>query len=130
VATVPALEPTTRSYDLGDFSMSRAAGFGGGEVRFLHGGDDPLGHDASLGYEAISGAELELIREHYRGQDGSHVSFTLPAIIWQGHPVGGIVPDGGRWRYAAPPEETHRSGDLYDVTVALRYVGTEPPSVA
>ena len=130
MATFPALEPTTRSYDLGDFSMSRAAGFGGGEVRFLHGGDDPLGHDASLGYEAISGAELELIREHYRGQDGSHVSFTLPAIIWQGHPVGGIVPDGGRWRYAAPPEETHRSGDLYDVTVALRYVGTEPPSVA
>jgi hypothetical protein len=130
VAIFPALEPSTRTYDLGDFSMSRAAGFGGGEVRFMHAGADPIGHDASLGYELISGAELTLIRDHYRGQDGSHLSFQLPAIIWQGHPVGGILPTFGRWRYAGPPDETHRSGDLYDVTVSLRYVGTEPPSVA
>ena len=130
MASFPPLEPTTRSYDLGDFSMSRAAGFGGGEVRFLHGGDDPLGHDAELGYELISGAELAEIRNHYRGQDGGHVSFTLPAIIWQGHPAGGILPEEGRWRYAGPPDETHRNGDLYDVTVALRYVGPEPPSIA
>lgn len=130
MAVFPALEPTTRSYDLGGFSMSRAAGFGGGEVRFLHGGVDPLGHDAALGYELISGGELTEIRNHYREQDGVHVSFLLPAIIWQGHPVGGILPAGGRWRYAGPLEETHRSGNLYDVTVPLRYVGPEPASIA
>ena len=130
MAIFPEIEPSTRSYDLGDFTMSRVAGFGGGEVRFFHGGDDPIGHDATLTFELISGAELEEIREHYRGQDGGHVSFTLPAITWQGHPDGGILPEASRWKYTSPPEETHRSGDLYDVTVAIRYVGIEPPSVA
>lgn len=129
MALFPALEPSTRSYVMGDFSMSRAAGFGGGDVRFLH-SEAELGHDATLTFEVISGTELALIREHYRGQDGGHLSFLLPAIIWQGHPAGGILPGTGRWRYAGPPEETHRSGDLYDVVVPLLYVGTEPPSVA
>jgi hypothetical protein len=110
--------------------MSRATVFGGLDTRFMHGGADPIGHAAELGYEGISGAELALIRDHYRGQEGGHLSFLLPAIIWQGHPVGGILPTTGRWRYAGPPDETHRSGDLYDVVVALRHVGTEPPSVA
>ena len=130
MATFPSIEPSFRSYDMGGFAISRATFFGGINTRFLHGGPDPIGHVAELGYESISGAQLTLIRDHYRGQDGGHLSFLLPTIIWRGHPVGGILPTTGRWRYEGPPEETHRSGDVYDVSVALQLVGIEPVSIA
>ena len=123
MALFPALEPSTRSYVMGDFSMSRAAGFGGGDVRFLH-SEAELGHDLALTFLDRSDDDLASIREHYRGQDGGHVSFQLPAIIWQGHSTDSdVVPITGRWVYAGPPEEIHGNGGIHDVTVALRYVG-------
>jgi hypothetical protein len=108
---------------MGDFSMSKAGSASGGKVRFNH-GDEATGHDLALTFLDRSDAELAAIRDHYRGQGGGHVSFQLPAIIWQGHSTtSDVVPIEGRWKYAEPPEETHKSGGIHDVTVALQYVG-------
>ena len=123
MAVFPPLEPDTRAFDFGDFPMSRAGGIGGGEVRFNH-ADEATGHGLTLSFLDRSDAELESIREHYRGQDGGHVSFTLPAIIWQGHGDDfALVSSAGRWKYTGPPEEVHKRGGIHDVTVSLEYVG-------
>ncbi len=92
-------------------------------MRFNH-SDEALGHGLTLEYVELLESEMVAIREHYQDQQGGYLTFTLPAIIWQGHPdVETIVPNGGRWKYAAEPEETHLRGNLYNVTVSLVYVG-------
>ena len=123
MAAFPVLEPYGRSFDFGDFAMSEANAFGGGSMRFTH-SDEALGHGLSLEYLEISEADMTAIRDHYREQQGGYLSFILPAIIWQGHTtVTTLVPAFGRWKYTAPPEEDHRQGKLYNVTVSLQYVG-------
>lgn len=119
----PALEPITRGYDFGDIAMSETSAFAGGSMRFTH-SDEPLGHGLTLEYVEILEPAMVAIREHYQGQQGGYLTFTLPDIIWQGHPdVETIVPTGGRWKYAGEPEEEHLGGGLYNVTVSLQYVG-------
>ena len=119
----PALEPLGRGYDFGDFAMSEANAFGGGSQRFAH-SDEALGHQLTLEYVEISEAEMTEIRDHYRAQQGGYLSFTLPAIIWQGHPDRTtLVPVAGRWKYTDAPEETHLHGKLYNVSVSLQYMG-------
>ena len=124
----PALEPLGRGYDFGNFAMSEANAFGGGSMRFSH-SDEALGHQLTLEYGEISEAEMTEIRDHYRAQQGGYLSFTLPAIIWQGHTTAEtIVPTAGRWKYAGELEEEHLQGKLYNVTVSLQYVGATTTS--
>ena len=123
MATFPALEPYGRSFDFGDFAMSEANPVAGGPTRFSH-SDEALGHGLTLEYLEISEADMDAIRDHYRERQGGYLSFTLPAIIWQGHPdVETLVPAVGRWKYAGPLEEQHLPGKLYNVSVPLQYVG-------
>jgi len=123
MAQFPTLEPYGRSFDFGDFAMSEANAFAGGSMRFSH-SDEALNHSLTLEYLEISDADMKAIRDHYREQQGGYLSFTLPAIIWQGHlDAETIVPAAGRWKYAGPLEEEHLHGKLYNVTVALQYVG-------
>ena len=119
----PEIEPDTRAYDFGSYPVSAYTGFSGNEVRFSH-GDEAIDHDLQLSFLDRNDTTLALIRDHYREQDGGHVSFQLPVIIWQGHSTDSdIVPIAGRWKYASAPEEQHGNGGLYDVTVRLVYVG-------
>ena len=123
MAAFPALEPYGRSFDFGDFAMSETNAFAGGSIRFTH-SDEALGHGLTLEYLEISEADMDAIRDHYRERQGGYLSFTLPAIIWQGHPdVETLVPAVGRWKYAGPLEEQHLPGKLYNVSVPLQYVG-------
>lgn len=123
MATFPAIEPTTRSYDFGDYAMSEANAFAGGSMRFLH-ADEPLGNGLTLDYQEISQADMDTIRTHYRTQEGGYLSFELPAIVWLGHPTNTtIAPATARWKYAAPLEEEHLQGKLYNVSIPLQYVG-------
>jgi hypothetical protein len=120
----PAIEPSDRSFDMGDFPTTTAASFNGDEVRFNHGAE-AVDHDLTITFLRRSDSVLEQIREHYRGQSGGHVSFQLPPIIWQGHSTDSdIVPIIGRWKYAGAPEERHRKGGRHDIVVRLQYVGS------
>lgn len=123
MANFPALEPTERSYNLGIYPTSSAASFAAGDVRFSH-GTDAYGHDLTLTFLDISATDAALIRDHHRGQEGSHRSFTIWSATWRGHPtVDVLVPLDARWKYAAPPREIHRKGKLYGMAVTVRYVG-------
>lgn len=124
MATFPALAPLSRQYEPGDYSVSTETGFGGGNVRFLH-TDRAGGNALELRYEGLTAAEMQLIRDHYRGQQGGALSFALSDEAWAGTDT--ITPDMGPWpifwRYASPPEETAaRGGGLIDCTVSLEGV--------
>jgi len=122
MASFPAIRPSQRRYGFGLFPVTAESGFNGGSVRFLH-GTSRYGIELELGYEYLSEVEAQLIRDHYRSRDGGHRSFMLPNLIWAGHSdPANIVPLGTSWVYASEPEETHRSGLLFDVSVKLLQV--------
>jgi hypothetical protein len=124
MATFPALEPATRSYDFGLFPLTEEPSVSAGIVRFRH-STTPQNYQLTLGYTALADAEAALIREHYQFQGGGYRSFQLPPIIWAGHTFSGnIVPYTTRWRYIETPEEEHRSAGYVNVTVTLGSDGT------
>jgi hypothetical protein len=124
MATFPALEPATRSYDLGAFPLTEQASISAGTVRFRH-GTTATNFSLQLEYIYLSDAEAAQIRTHFQGQGGSYRSFMLPPIIWKGHTSSGnVFPVGTRWRYAEAPEETHQSGGLVNVAISLISDGT------
>lgn len=118
----PALRPATRRYSFGVFPVTEERGFGGGSVRFLHSSTSSA-HDLELGFQLLTQAEAKLLRDHYRGQQGGFLPFSLSAEAWAGHTSQtDLVPTTTQWLYADQPEETHRSGGWVDVSVRLRSV--------
>jgi hypothetical protein len=118
----PAIVPSTRRYGFGVFPVTTERGFGGGSVRFRH-GTTRYGIELELGYEYLSEAEAQTLRDHYRGQDGGARSFMLPNAIWAGHSSpSNIVPLGTSWVYAAQTEEEHLQGLLFNGSVRLLQV--------
>jgi hypothetical protein len=122
MAAFPAIQPSRRRYGFGLFPLTVETGFAGATTRFRH-GTTRYGVNLELGYELLSEAEAQSIRDHYQDQDGGHLSFMLPNAIWAGHSsAGNIVPLGTFWVYAEQPSENHRSGLLFDVSVRLLQV--------
>jgi len=118
MATFPALAPVGRRYSFGTVPVTVEPG----GVRFLH-DTQRSGCSLELQYEDLTQAEIELIRNHYRGQDGTHGSFELSSEAWAGHTsMTDLVPAGTRWVYTGPPEEEQRRGGFVDVGVSLRSV--------
>lgn len=99
----------------------------GGSVRFLH-GEESIRLTMELTYEGLTRAEATTLRDHYRDQQGAHIDFQLPAVIWAGHSsVDNIVPAGQHWRYGAEPEEDHVTGGTL-VNVSITLVTAKCPS--
>lgn len=121
MAVFPALEPATRSYRQGRYSVTRQGVFGADAVRFLHDAR-PFGYVLQLGYAYLTAAEAQLIRDHWRTQGGGFEPFTLSPEVMAGHGTYDLVPATRRWRYTAPPEEQHLTGSLVNVSVELETV--------
>ncbi len=119
MADFPALAPASRRYSMGIFPVTTETGFGGGSIRFLH-GSTSSGHTLELGYSNLTQAEAKLIRDHYRGQQGGYLSFSLSTEAWAGHTSAtDLVPTTTKWKYAAAPEESQKIGGYVDLTVSL-----------
>lgn len=124
MATFPAMEPATRSYDFGIFPLTEEPSISAGIVRFRH-SVTPQNYQLTLGYNALTDAQASQIREHFQFQGGGYRSFLLPPVIWAGHTFSGnIVPYTTRWRYTEAPEEEHFSVGYVNVTVTLGSDGT------
>ena len=114
MAIFPELEPATRSYTFGAFPLTQVPS-AAGAVRFRH-ATIASDYQLTLGYQYLTESEARSIREHFAAQGGTHVSFTLPAIIWKGH---ANTMDLLQWRYAAAPEEEHFSAGYVNLQVSL-----------
>lgn len=122
MADFPALAPVSRRYSFGVLPVSEEAGFGGGAVRFLH-STQRSGVTLELGYELLTQAEAQLIRDHYRGQQGGTLAFALGSTAWAGHTAqDDLVPTGTQWCWVSPPEEEQQRGGRVRVTCQLRSV--------
>ena len=119
MATFPALEPATRSYDFGLFPLSEEPSISAGIVRFRH-GTTATNQELTLSYEYLSDSETTLIRNHFQEQGGGYRSFLLPAIIWAGHTSStNLAPANMQWRYIEAPKEEHLRGGYVNLTVTL-----------
>lgn len=112
MAAFPSLEPAERSYSLASYPVAVQSAWPGGPIRFRH-GTTPTGYNLRLGYQLLDATEAAMIRSHYRQQRGSLLPFTLAPIT---------ANSAGLWRYASPPEESHRSGGLVDLSITLQSV--------
>jgi hypothetical protein len=119
----PQLEPLNRSYDLGSHPIAAASFNNGDETRFLHGAYFAVGVPMSLQFPALNLTQTRQISDHFASH-GTVRSFTIPAHLWRTHAsTTDVVASGFVWRYSNPPEETPRSGGLFDVSVSLLSVG-------
>jgi hypothetical protein len=118
----PQLEPLQRSYDLGSHPVATATFNNGDETRFLH-GTVAFGVPMAPQFPALTLTQARLISDHFASH-GTVRSFTIPAHLWRSHAsTTDVVPSGFVWRYSSAPEETPRSGGLFDVSVSLLSVG-------
>jgi hypothetical protein len=118
MASFPALEPFRRSYSFPAFQVEQEPTWPGFATRYKTG--DPAtttGLKLTLQYEDIREAELQQIREHWRSQMGGVIGFNLPVLVWS--KIGNLSNGGIRFRYANAPEEVHKGGDWYEVTIEL-----------
>ena len=122
MAQFPSIEPLDRSYDLGAHPVGTATFNNGDECRFLHGGL-ATGVPLALGFPALTLAEARQISSHWDAH-GTARPFPIPAHLWRTHTSQtDVVPAGFLWRWAGPPDETPRSGGLFDVSISLLSVG-------
>lgn len=98
MATFPSITPSSRSLNYGDYPQGTHEAVGGVNVRFLF-GSDRVTQRLSLGYEYLTESEMQQLLDHYEGQQGSLISFALPAAVWAGYSVVPVNPADYEWRY-------------------------------
>lgn len=117
----PALAPTSRSYDAGDYSYKTFVAQNGVEVRILY-GDKRTGMRLDLGYDNIADTEADDFITHYDETKGGFTSFTLPAAFragWTGNTGAIDAAIGNQWRYDGPPQIASVRPGISSVTVKL-----------
>lgn len=106
MATFPALKPTARSFRLGDYPSKTYRALSGAIVKRSF-GNRVTGYQLELEFQNIDEADLNLILDHYLGQEGTLTGFTLPTSVVAGYntTTGNKVrvPPGIEWFYAEAP---------------------------
>jgi hypothetical protein len=122
VSAFPSLEPSARSFDLGEFPVVPLPRYGRNAQRFLQ-GSAAYGQQLTLTYGEISDADAQLLRDHYNNREGEVLAFFVPDIIWQGHTGISIgLPFDGWFRYAGEPQEQALDNGQVTMTVQLRAI--------
>jgi hypothetical protein len=121
MTTFPSIEPNNRAYDIaGDFPMVGESSWPSFSTRYRTGRASAAATSLTLSLTFLDRPQSEWLqlREHYNNQQGGSFPFELPEIVLQGQTFSLARPDT-MWRYAAPPQEQHKSGSLFDVTIQL-----------
>jgi len=122
MATFPALKPTARSFQLGEYPIKTYRALSGKTIRRSF-GNKPFGYTLDLEFANVPEATVNTICDHYNGQGGGTVGFVLPTDIFAGYSntLQGKVrtPTGIEWLYAGPPSVKSALRDLSTVTVKL-----------
>jgi len=120
----PAIAPSSRSYQAGDWPVKTFNAQDGAEVRILY-GDKRFGHTLDLTYQNIPDTQAEEFMLHYFSVQGTYQTFALPtssgvAKGWEGnlsfYNAGYLT----QWRYAGPPVLTSVRPGVS--TVEIRFI--------
>ena len=124
-APFPAVTPTARGYNPGNWPVRSYVSQNGTEVRILY-GDTETGTGLSLSYENLPDAQAQLFLDHYRAVLGTYMQFHLNSSGnvnakggWDGDTNAIGKPQGTYWRYAGPPTIQQVGPGISSVNVDL-----------
>ena len=122
MADFPAIIPTGRSFELGQYPIKSYRALSGAVVRRSF-GNKPYGYTLNLEFENVPEATVNSICNHYNGQGGGTVGFVVPAAVFSGYSATlqaiARTPAGIEWLYAGPPSIKTVKVDISTVTVSL-----------
>lgn len=118
----PALAPTTRTYEPGDWPVRTYSALSGAEVRIRY-GNLRSGAKLSLNYDNISDTQAQEFISHYLQTQGTFITFSIPPAIragWEGSNTA-FEPGsaGAQYRYAQAPQITAVRPGVSSVRVEL-----------
>ena len=119
----PALVPTSRSFDSGDYPIKTFKAQNGKEHRILY-GSNRTNMKLSLTYANITDANAELFLDHYDEMQGTFQTFTVGREAgkggWEGNQDAiGAVTHGNAYRYENAPQLVQVRPGISTVTVNL-----------
>jgi hypothetical protein len=122
MASFPALKPTARSFQLGQYPVKTYRAMSGAVVRRSF-GNKAFGYTLDLEFANIPEATVNTIIDHYNGQQGGTLGFIIATAVFAGYTVTlqGKVrnPSGIEWLYAEPPSVSSVIAGISTVTVKL-----------
>lgn len=127
MAAFPKIKPTQRSFTLGDFPVKIYRSLSGKVLRRSF-GNKPFGATIDLVFENIPESTAKQIYDHYYGQQGTLLGFTLPAEVYAGlssSELGQLFTQGGpnantlEWLYSQSPEMESVYKGITTVSVSL-----------
>jgi hypothetical protein len=118
MATFPAIKPNGRSLNLGDYPQLEYVGTSGVSTRFLQ-NTKRVRQTLTLTYNSLTETNINAIYNHFDGQQGSLIPFTLPSEIWAGYSSIPISTLDYEWRYSGPLSITPTAPGRFNVVVEL-----------
>lgn len=121
----PALVPTSRAFDPGNYAVKAFQAINGVEHRLLY-GSVRTQMTLQLQYENISDTDAASFMKHFDEMKGTFLGFFL--LVADTEVKGGYTgssefdlnANGGQWRYDAPPKMTSVRPGISSVSVTLR----------
>jgi hypothetical protein len=86
MANFPALKPTARSFQLGQYPVKTYRAMSGAVVRRSF-GNKAFGYTLELEFANVSEATVNTIIGHYNGQQGGTLGFAIATAILAGYSV-------------------------------------------
>jgi len=102
----PALPPTSRNFNPGDYPVKTYNSQSGAEVRILY-GDTRTKMTLSLGYDNISDTLAKQFLDHYDETKGTYLTFEIDPTARAGWASTSDAIDAAgvnRWRYSEAPQ--------------------------
>ena len=122
MADFPALTPTARNFQLGQYPVKTYRAMSGATLRRSF-GNRAFGHTLDLQFDNVPEATVNTIIDHYNTQGGGTLGFALPATVFAGYSTDlrnrAQNPTGIEWLYAEPPSVSSVLRDRSSVTVKL-----------
>ena len=107
MATFPAIKPSSRSFNPGDYPTQRYRTMSGATWK-RNFGSTRVGMALNLEFLNIPDEKTAAILQHYNGEGGTINRFPVPGEIWAGMSTAleGLanVPANVQWAYAEPPD--------------------------
>ena len=122
MADFPALRPTARSFQLGQYPVKTYRAMSGAVVRRSF-GNKAFGYTLELEFANVSEATVGTIIGHYNGQQGDTLGFSIPVELFAGY-SDSLQDRFARsieleWLYAEPPSISSIIKGISTATVKL-----------
>lgn len=116
------IRPSARSFTPGDYPTKVYRSLSGKTIRRSF-GSKPTNFQLTLGFNAVSESTLKAIVNHYNGQYGSIVGFTMPKEMFSGLSADVYAlfqnPSNTNWFYVESPQIESVFGQYSNVTITL-----------